>query len=60
MPNGDGNAFEHIKRSTKAYLLAEEHVSWFLQTVKPLLVTHFVHGYKHGFDEGRKKERKDE
>ncbi len=29
-------------------LLAERHVSWFLETIKPLLITHMVHGFKHG------------
>jgi len=28
--------------------LAESHVNWFLAVIKPLLVTHFIHGYKHG------------
>ena len=59
MPNGTGNDFEHIRRDTKAYLLAEEHADWFLKIVKPLLVTHFVHGFKHGFD-AAKKEKKNE
>lgn len=31
--------------------LAEEHVNWFLETIKPLLITHFVHGYKHGMED---------
>jgi hypothetical protein len=31
--------------------LAEAHVDWFLSTIRPLLITHFVHGYKHGRDD---------
>lgn len=38
--------------------LAEEHVDWFLETIRPLLITHFEHGYKHGKEEnGKKKNR---
>jgi hypothetical protein len=28
--------------------LAEDHVDWFLEILRPLLIEHFVHGYKHG------------
>ena len=28
--------------------LAEEHVNWFLETIRPLLTEHFEHGFKHG------------
>lgn len=28
--------------------LAEQHVEWFLRTIRPLLIDHFIHGYKHG------------
>ena len=34
--------------------LAKEHVDWFLEIIRPLLIAHFEHGYKHG------KESKDE
>jgi hypothetical protein len=34
--------------------LAEEHVDWFLEIVRPMLISYFEHGYKHG------KESKDE
>ena len=33
--------------------LAEDHVEWFLRLIKPLLISYFVHGYKHGIEEGR-------
>ena len=32
--------------------LAVEHVEWFLKIIKPLLLTHFEHGYKHGYRDG--------
>lgn len=32
--------------------LAEQHVSWLLDIMKPLLITEFEHGYKHGFWDG--------
>lgn len=28
--------------------LAEEHVDWFLETIRPLLIEFMTHGYKHG------------
>ncbi len=28
--------------------LAEAHVDWLLKTIRPLLISQFVHGYKHG------------
>ena len=28
--------------------LAEAHVDWFLEVVRPLMLMEFVHGYKHG------------
>ena len=30
--------------------LANEHIEWFLSTLRPLLFSHFIHGYKHGID----------
>ena len=38
--------------SSKKDDLAKAHVDWFLETLRPLLISHFVHGYKHGFDDG--------
>jgi len=43
------------KASTDAEQLAVEHVEWFLEVIKPLLITHFIHGYRHG-EENTKKE----
>ena len=28
--------------------IAEAHVNWFLEIIRPLLIEHFVHGFKHG------------
>ena len=40
-----------------AKMLAEAHVEWFLKMIKPLLIEHMIHGFKHGVewkeDEGR-------
>ena len=34
--------------------LAEDHVEWLLETLlavaKPLMITEFIHGYKHGVE----------
>ena len=30
--------------------LAKEHVNWFLETIRPLLIEHFEHGFKHGVE----------
>ena len=35
---------------TKGEKLADEHVEWFLKTLRPLLKSHMVHGYKHGLE----------
>ena len=31
--------------------LAKDHVEWFLDLIKPLLISYFVHGHKHGVEE---------
>ncbi len=28
--------------------LAEAHMDWLLKTIRPLLISQFIHGYKHG------------
>lgn len=37
----------HLKPD-KVEELAYEHVNWFLRAIRPLLIDHFEHGYKHG------------
>jgi len=34
--------------------LAEAHVDWLLKTIRPLLISQFLHGYKHGREEKTK------
>jgi hypothetical protein len=28
--------------------LAEAHVDWYLNSIRPLLIEHMIHGFKHG------------
>lgn len=35
--------------------MATEHVDWFLKIIRPLLIEHMLHGYKHGYEEGKNK-----
>ena len=28
--------------------LAEDHVDWYIKSVRPLLIDNFIHGFKHG------------
>ena len=37
---------------------AEDHVDWILETVRPLMITEFEHGYKHGWEDRAKLEVK--
>jgi len=30
--------------------IAEAHVEWFLAMIKPLLIEHMIHGFKHGME----------
>ena len=55
-PENQSKEYEAKKeRSTsEAIQLAENHVNWFLDLIRPLLISHFVHGYKHGIDRGTK------
>ena len=34
----------------EASQLANEHIEWFISMLRPLLFSHFVHGYKHGVE----------
>jgi len=44
----------------REYRLAHEHIDWFLTTLRPLLMSHFIHGYKHGVEDTIEKEGKNE
>ena len=39
-----------MDKEKKGTNLATEHVDWFLSTIRPLLISHFEHGYKHGVE----------
>jgi len=30
--------------------LAENHINWFLDMIRPLLIEHMIHGFKHGME----------
>lgn len=29
---------------------AKQHVDWFLEMLRPLLIDHMIHGFKHGVE----------
>lgn len=31
--------------------MSEEHVDWFLKMIRPLLIEHMIHAYKHGVED---------
>lgn len=37
--------------------LAVDHVDWFLKTLRPLLIDHMIHGFKHGVEFATTKEK---
>jgi len=41
----------------KVKKLAETHVDWYLSAIRPQLIDHMIHGYKHGFADGIKEKR---
>ena len=43
-----------MKNKHEIQQLASDHVEWFLRAIKPLLIDHMVHGYKHGFDDANR------
>ena len=50
-------------KDTNERELASAHVDWYLDSIRSLLVDHFVHGYKHGREdafEDAKKEKSNE
>lgn len=44
---------DRIDRMAAAKEIAKAHVDWFLKTIRPLLIEHFEHGFKHGLEEGQ-------
>ena len=37
-----------MKTPDEKVRLAQDHVDWLLETLRPLMVEEFLHGYKHG------------
>jgi len=35
--------------------LAKNHVGWYLESIRPLLIDNFIHGYKHGAADAEEK-----
>lgn len=31
--------------------MAEAHVDWFLKMLRPILIEHMIHAYKHGYED---------
>lgn len=44
----DNSCWWDSTKLTPQISLAEQHVDWFLTILRPLLVSWFEHGYKHG------------
>ena len=49
-----------VKPPPREMQLAVDHVDWFLNTIRPLLITNFIHGYKHGLEDKEKERQEDE
>ena len=30
--------------------IADDHVTWYLDSIKPLLIANLIHGFKHGIE----------
>lgn len=44
------------KEINKDYInkIAKDHVDWYLSILRQPMVEEFVHGYKHGYEDGKK------
>ena len=40
----------------RAVKLAIDHVEWFFEHVRPLMITEFIHGYRHGWEDAKNEE----
>jgi len=47
-----------FREDKKGRTLAEDHVDWFVNIIRPLLVSWFEHGFKHGTEYRDEKENK--
>jgi len=41
----------------KVKKVAVDHVDWYLNSIRPLLIDHMVHGIKHGVEEPERFEK---
>ena len=39
-----------MQTSVDSNEMAHAHVEWFINAIKPLLIDHFNHGFKHGIE----------
>ena len=39
------------EQQDRAKQLAENHVDWLIDIIRPLLMTEFIHGFRHGFEQ---------
>jgi len=37
--------------------LVESHVDWYLSAIRPQLIDHMIHGYKHGYEDCKKENK---
>lgn len=42
-----------MKSDEEIRKLAEAHVDWYLDALRPQLIDHMIHGYKHGVEDSR-------
>lgn len=40
-----------MKEGKEIEKLATDHVDWYLAMIRPQLIEHFIHGYKHAMEE---------
>lgn len=46
-----------MKSNKDVIELVEAHVDWYLSALRPQLIDHMIHGYKHGFEDGKNEKR---
>lgn len=49
--SGDNMKYEDSRK------MAESHVDWFLKEIRPLLIEHMMHGYKHGYEDAKEEKQ---
>ncbi len=58
----DGHKEQAPTSQESAEEIATQHVEWFLKIIKPLLIDHMIHGFKHGqeFEQELERSRREE